>query len=432
MEDTPSPEILFLTTVDPAEIKAEWPYYQNWTLPEAMKMHGAKVSIRCWQDSSLDSHMLASHDVVSFLWCNNYHNHGPALSAFIKENLIPAQEHSSTLRVINDAQVILWNMDKQIYLRDLQKAGFLIPSTQVLEDLSNPNAHSVLLRAVRAHNWHPIVLKPSISGSSKGTYLIRDPTKLSTADTAYLDSVIKNGTDGALLIQKYEPAIERGEYSLVFINGKHTHTILKTPQPGEFRCQGEFGGGTAEIALADVPADAVRVANRAMAYMQSRFDGKNTSPIRKPHSRPTSWRLTDCLPIRPGARKLPAANPSPSSIVYARIDGVIRDDGAFVLMEIEAIEPHLWLETTKTPGCREALYSALLGEAAFNFMSRSSSVHETQCQAVGARRPESPTIGVVNDTGDAAPSKNDACDTVISKTADTITTTTVELTVATG
>lgn len=32
-----------------------------------------------------------------------------------------------------------------------------------------------------------------------------------------------------------------------------------------------------------------------------------------------------------------------SVLIYARIDGVMQDN-AFILMEVEAIEPHLWLE----------------------------------------------------------------------------------------
>ena len=359
-----SPRVLFLTTANPAEIKAEWPYYQNWTLPKVIEEHRADVSVRSWQEPGLDSHALAKYDVITFLWCNDYHKHGPEFCAFVRNSLIPAQEHNPTLRIANDSQVILWNLDKQTYLPELQNAGFLIPATEILEGLSGPAAHSALFRTVQAHQNNPIVLKPSVSGSSKGTYCIREPSRLSIEDVAYLESVIKDGTDGSLLIQRYEPAIERGEYSLVFINKNHTHTILKTPRRGEFRCQGEFGGGTAEISLTNVPEDAVRVANRALAYMQSRFGGtvsSTSSPTRKTHRRSISSKIKEMLASHQAAPK-PSTETSPNPIVYARIDGVVREDGKFVLMEIEAIEPHLWLETALTPGCKEALYSALLGK----------------------------------------------------------------------
>ena len=50
-----------------------------------------------------------------------------------------------------------------------------------------------------------------------------------------------------------------------------------------------------------------------------------------------------------------------SLLGYCRIDGVIRDDGSFVMMEIEAIEPHLWLETHTDEKTKEKLYATLLG-----------------------------------------------------------------------
>ena len=330
------PLILFLTTANPAEIKAEWPFYQNWTLPEAMRIHGADVSIRSWRDDSLDIPALAKFNVITFLWCNDYHRHGPALSAFIKTKLIPAQSHKPSLRISNDPHLVLWNMDKQTYLPALRDVGFHIPHTEILDSLSGPAAHANLLSAVRSYHSKPIVLKPSVSGSSKGTYLIRYPLRLSSADNEYLDYVIKNGTDGALLIQEYEPAIERGEYSLIFINSKHTHTILKIPQAGEFRCQGEFGGGTAEIALADVPMHAMEVALKVFAYMQSKFSNR---------------------------------------VDYARVDGVVREDGRFVLMEIEAIEPHLWLETASDANCKIEIYSSLLGRRVTNAVHPNNLAH---------------------------------------------------------
>ena len=33
-------------------------------------------------------------------------------------------------------------------------------------------------------------------------------------------------------------------------------------------------------------------------------------------------------------------------ITYTRIDGVVRNDSIFVLIEVELIEPRLWLETS--------------------------------------------------------------------------------------
>ena len=46
---------------------------------------------------------------------------------------------------------------------------------------------------------------------------------------------------------------------------------------------------------------------------------------------------------------------------YMRVDGVMREDGRFVIMELEGIEPHLWIETAEDQSCGELLYGCLLG-----------------------------------------------------------------------
>jgi glutathione synthase/RimK-type ligase-like ATP-grasp enzyme len=172
-----------------------------------------------------------------------------------------------------------------------------------------------------------IVLKPSISGSSKQTHLIADPTSLTAVDEEHLAQLLRTGIDGSLLVQVYESAITNGEYSLVFIGGQHTHTMIKVPITGEFRCQAEFGGDEREIEPAEVPEQAKQCATKVMHLLNEKV----------------------------------------GAVTYCRIDGVIRQEtGKFVLMEIEAIEPDLWLEIVKDPKIKESLYAALLGSETTN------------------------------------------------------------------
>ena len=97
--------------------------------------------------------------------------------------------------------------------------------------------------------------------------------------------------------------------------------MLKVPVRGDFRCQAEFGGEIKEIDIEKVPLESIQTAERVIRYLEERV-GKTT---------------------------------------YCRVDGVFRDNGDFVLMELEAIEPHLWLETCRDSGTRELLYNAMLG-----------------------------------------------------------------------
>jgi len=317
-------KILFLTTQPPAEIKAEWPYYQNWTLPQAMRECGALVSIESWRDKTLDVKALGAYGVITFLWCNNYHLHPVEFPEFIKSKLLPAQQLYPAMRVVNDSSIILWNIDKALYLGELQEAGFLVPRTELVKELDSFSAVEILAEHVsvlaRRVTSGPVVLKPSISGSSKQTHLIKDPSSPNAADMNFLAGVMASGIDGRLIVQEYEPAISNGEYSLVFTAGKHTHTMIKTPAESEFRCQAEFGGGIDELGMDKVPKQAKETAKDIMKFLASKG----------------------------------------GALTYCRIDGVIRDSGEFVLMEVEAIEPHLWLETSNDPGIRDALYTALL------------------------------------------------------------------------
>jgi len=87
-----------------------------------------------------------------------------------------------------------------------------------------------------------------------------------------------------------------GEWSIIFFGGRFSHAIRKRPAAGDYRVQWEFGGTAAPMAP---PPRLVADAEAVMA----------------------------AVPGRP---------------LYARVDGVERDD-RLMLMELELIEPHLFL-----------------------------------------------------------------------------------------
>jgi hypothetical protein len=121
-------KLLFLVTQHPKEIRAEWPYYQSWTLHRSIHDLKCDVQVLCWLDSSLTTQVLAIFDVFSFLWCNNYDEHGSEFLNFLGTHLYPAQKIYPKLRVVNNNEVILNTTDKS-YLLELQRAGFAVPET---------------------------------------------------------------------------------------------------------------------------------------------------------------------------------------------------------------------------------------------------------------------------------------------------------------
>ena len=102
-----------------------------------------------------------------------------------------------------------------------------------------------------------------------------------------------------MLVQPFLAEIQTaGEWSLIFLGGEYSHATLKRPRAGDFRVQEQLGG-SAEPARA-TPA----LIEQARAVVAS---------ISGP------W-------------------------IYARVDG-LEIDGVFTLMELELIEPSLFLAT---------------------------------------------------------------------------------------
>ena len=102
-----------------------------------------------------------------------------------------------------------------------------------------------------------------------------------------------------LMLQPFERGIvEEGEFSMVYLNGAHSHSILKVPKRGDFRVQEEHGSEIIAIA----PQPALLAAGDA------------------------------------------AISAVGEKLLYARAD-FVRSGDVFRLMELELVEPALYLRT---------------------------------------------------------------------------------------
>ncbi len=199
------------------------------------------------------------------------------------------QIKSLDILVWNDIDTVLWNADKH-YLLDIEKKGFLIVPTAFIP----AGAEIALDTFFDKFEVDQLVLKPAVSGGSKNTLLIRRDKSSSAIEN------LKEAMDQEdFMVQPFVPEIaDIGEYSYIFFNGKFSHAILKSPKAGEFRVQHFFGGSV----------HAVRPSNAELQYLQSLVDA--------------------CAP----------------DTLYARVDGIWRAE-QFFLMELELIEPYLFLYT---------------------------------------------------------------------------------------
>jgi glutathione synthase/RimK-type ligase-like ATP-grasp enzyme len=114
---------------------------------------------------------------------------------------------------------------------------------------------------------------------------------------------------GDVLIQPFLPSIvDYGELSLLYFGGELSHAVLKRAKPGDIRVQPSHGGLPE---LVEPPSDAIEVAESVLAAVDA-------------------------------------------DLLYARVDLVRGLDGTLRLIELEAIEPRLFIEQDPPASARFA------------------------------------------------------------------------------
>ena len=207
----------------------------------------------------------------------------------------------SRLPVFNSIALIEWNSHKR-YLIDLSRRGVPIVPTQLIA----ADDSDAVISAVRDAGWSRFVLKPAVSASGYETHAFAAEVDAAARHT--IASVIESGD---VLVQPFmEEVPSHGEYSLVYIDGRFSHAAIKRAAESEFRVQTEHGGSVTPV---QVDAQLIEAGSKALAALAE-------------------------VPL------------------YARVDGIVRD-GEFLLMELELIEPNLFLDLQA--GSPEAFASAL-------------------------------------------------------------------------
>lgn len=207
------------------------------------------------------------------------------------------------VRLLNPTDIVRWNSDKH-YLRDIAEAGLEIIPTLFLQKGEQLN----LTASFDHFKSDKLILKPAVSGAAKNTFVLKKG-KLEP-NLPELQALLE---EESYLLQPFLNEIQdEGEWSFVFFGGRYSHCLLKTAKSGDFRVQHVHGGA---VHAKEAPKELLQLAQQ---YIDSFAKG--------------------CL--------------------YARVDGV-RLNGAFALMELELIEPYLYLFTHQQGF--ENYYQALAG-----------------------------------------------------------------------
>ena len=191
-------------------------------------------------------------------------------------------------RLCNDASIIWWNLDKH-YLADLEARGVPIVPSRFLEPHRPENLHDLL----DATGWQEAVLKPCVSGGARHTHRVNHDN--AEAIQALLEPQL---SAEAFLFQPFiRDVLDSGETTLMVVDGHVTHAVRKVPKAGDFRVQDDHGGTV-----------------------------HGHQPTREQ--------------IELAMRAMEACRPVPS---YGRVDMVSDNGGQWMIMEVELIEPELWL-----------------------------------------------------------------------------------------
>lgn len=191
--------------------------------------------------------------------------------------------------VWNSLSVIRKNIHK-FYLKEIQKLGAEIIPTVFIKK----NSKISLAGEMEKNKWNRAVIKPAVSGGAYKTHLV-EPGSVKPGQNI-IDEMLQ---ENDVLLQKYSWKINsEGEWSMIFFNKKYSHSVLKKPSEGDFRVQAIHGG-------------------------------------RYHHTKPPEYLIAQAQDL---------LDKMDDKLLYARVDGV-NNNGLLNIMELELIEPELFLET---------------------------------------------------------------------------------------
>jgi glutathione synthase/RimK-type ligase-like ATP-grasp enzyme len=206
-------------------------------------------------------------------------------------------------RVVNPLEVLEWNSHKS-YLLDLASAGVSTVVTTLVRRGASDAAQAGALAVYPGE----LVIKPAVSVGAIGALRAASSSPEAAAHLAEL------ATAGDVLVQPLAHSVlDGGESSLIYLGGRFSHAIRKIPAAGDYRVQEHHGGSVVPHQPSE---DELAVAAATLAS-------------------------------------------APAATAYARVD-LVDIAGSPAVMELEAIEPQLFLDRDPGAASRFATHIATL------------------------------------------------------------------------
>ena len=191
---------------------------------------------------------------------------------------------NSGVPIYNPIDTMLWNSNKS-YLLNLASQGVPIVPTIKIHSINEADWQKIT-------QWPEIIIKPAVGASAFGI------TKLSSNNKNEVHKTIATLLKvGDVIIQPFMKEIYDGEISFIFFNKQFSHAVLKKPTLQDFRTQPEFGG------------------TEKRTFPSDQMIGSASNILQK---------------IK-------------SPLLYTRLDAIVVNNN-LQLMELELIEPHLFLD----------------------------------------------------------------------------------------
>jgi hypothetical protein len=270
----------------------------------ALRSRGASASALPWDDANAD---WSAYDLVVIRSTWDYARRHDEFLAWVDQ---------VGDRLENTPALIHWNSDKH-YLADLAEAGFPVVDTAYVE----PGDPKPSLSGT-------VVVKPAVSAGGRDTGRFGPGAH---ADAIELIRAIEASGRTAMVQPYLESVDTAGEAAIVFVDGQLSHglrkrAVLETEGVAPTR-DDRIGAAEAmydpDLVTAATPADDELVAAAEIEdYLARRFDG---APL------------------------------------YVRVDLARDADGAPVVLELEAVEPSLYLALV--PRATETLANAIVARA---------------------------------------------------------------------
>ena len=188
--------------------------------------------------------------------------------------------------LLNPIALVRWNLRKD-YLGRLATAGVRVPLSHFV-----PADADAVEKVFDQRGWQRAVVKPATGASGYSVELVER-----TAVKAAIAALSDEARAGGVVVQEFLPEIADGELSLVYFDAVFSHAVRKRPPAGEFRVNSRFG------------------ATRSLETPESEVVEQGMAAL-------------GVLPELP---------------LYARVDGVVRD-GGLIVMEVEVLEPSLFMD----------------------------------------------------------------------------------------